>query len=127
MDLAVYMIAATFVVFFTGALFALAWSLADGQSRDFRFDASVPPRCVVLARLPGFVWRPLGLGQWRRQLAGQPALAFLLKKPALQRSELVSQLGELLFLGRGIRLPAAVVLVVGRGQRLVPRFYGMEG
>jgi len=34
MDLAVYMIAATFVVFFTAALVALAWSFADGQWRD---------------------------------------------------------------------------------------------
>lgn len=34
MDLAVYMVAATFVVFFTGAAVALLWSLADGQWRD---------------------------------------------------------------------------------------------
>ena len=34
MDLSVYMIVATFVVFFTIALVALAWSLATGQWSD---------------------------------------------------------------------------------------------
>ncbi|TLM98222.1 MAG: cbb3-type cytochrome oxidase assembly protein CcoS [Actinobacteria bacterium] len=34
MDLAVYMVAATFVVFSVGALVALAWSFASGQWRD---------------------------------------------------------------------------------------------
>lgn len=34
MDLAVYMIASTFVVFFTGAAVMLAWSLADGHWRN---------------------------------------------------------------------------------------------
>jgi len=41
MDLAVYMIAATFAVFFTIAAVALAWSIADGQWRDLGAAASL--------------------------------------------------------------------------------------
>lgn len=34
MTLAVYMIISTFVVFFTGALVALAWGFSDGQWKN---------------------------------------------------------------------------------------------
>jgi len=41
MDLAVYMIAATFVVFFTIASVALAWSVVAGQWRNLAADAAI--------------------------------------------------------------------------------------
>jgi len=41
MDLAVYMITATFAVFFAIAAVALAWSVADGQWRDLGATASI--------------------------------------------------------------------------------------
>ena len=41
MDLAIYMIAATFVVFFTIAAVALTWSVAAGQWSDLSSAASV--------------------------------------------------------------------------------------
>jgi cbb3-type cytochrome oxidase maturation protein len=41
MDLAVYFIVATSVVFFTGALIALAWSLASGQWGDMSSAALI--------------------------------------------------------------------------------------
>lgn len=41
MDPAVYMIIATFAVFFTGALVALAWSFAAGQWNDLSAAANI--------------------------------------------------------------------------------------
>ena len=41
MDLSVYMIVATFVVFFSIAAVALAWSVAAGQWRHLAADAGI--------------------------------------------------------------------------------------
>jgi cbb3-type cytochrome oxidase maturation protein len=41
MDLSIYLIIATFAVFFTGALVALAWSIASGQWRDLSSAALI--------------------------------------------------------------------------------------
>ena len=41
MDLSIYLIIATFVVFFTGALVALLWSIASGQWHDLSSAALI--------------------------------------------------------------------------------------
>lgn len=55
MDPAVYMIIATFAVFFTGALVALAWSFAAGQWNDLAGAAN-----IVLADEDPYPGEPLG-------------------------------------------------------------------
>jgi len=41
MDLSIYMITATFAVFFSIAAVALAWSIAAGQWRNLAADAAI--------------------------------------------------------------------------------------